>query len=247
MNKEIFADFMDTLEMSDEEMEECVTKNNLLQPPKNTNENTEEKIDQVKTLIKNFRENNNIFLKNNETIENFYIMLEKFKSIELNLRDCKNISNLIDHLDNWNFQIKSENKSPIKFNKFKTFELEQIFKTKLYNNFGDFSLVLNNVKNFSNLLEINKSLNLKNIEIFNQIQIFQILIFLEKQTLTHKMNELLFYVGTRLNNHSETTLFLKIYKKNNIPLKLINKISPFIKKNKKNMIQKIFQKKGEEK
>ena len=128
MNKETFADFMDTLEMSDEEMEECVTKNNLLQPPKNTNENTEEKIDQVKTLIKNFRENNNIFLKNNETIENFYIMLEKFKSIELNLRDCKNISNLIDHLDNWNFQIKSQNKSLIKFNKFKTIELEGILK-----------------------------------------------------------------------------------------------------------------------
>ena len=128
MNKETFADFMDTLEMSDEEMEECVTKNNLLQPPKNTNENTEEKIDQVKTLIKNFRENNNIFLKNNETIENFYIMLEKFKSIELNLRDCKNISKLVEHLDNWNFQIKSQNKSLIKFNKFKTIELEGILK-----------------------------------------------------------------------------------------------------------------------
>ena len=55
-------------------------------------------------------------------------MLKKFESIELNLSDCKNISKLVEHLDNWNFQIKSQNKSLIKFNKFKTIELEGILK-----------------------------------------------------------------------------------------------------------------------
>ena len=65
-------------------------------------------------------------------------MFKKFESIELNLSDCKNISKLVEHLDNWNFQIKSQNKSQIKFNKFRTFELKEIINTKLFINFGDF-------------------------------------------------------------------------------------------------------------
>ena len=121
--------------------------------------------------------------------------------------------------------------------------MDEIIKNRFFRNFGNFNLILDRLINIENIFEVNKFLQMKNIQIYNKISTKDLLNYILTKKLKKNPKNLIFYVTLRLKDRFEVEILKSIFEKNNWQTCQIKKAMDSASQNHQKMIKKIFFKK----
>ena len=130
-----------------------------------TLQNDSEKTIKVKKILNKFQETNNIYIFSKILEVNLELLLLELKQIILGPQELKHVENLLIHFEDWNIQFSI----CTKLSNFDPSEMDEIIKNRFFRNFGNFNLILDRLINIENIFEVNKFLQMKNIQIYNKI------------------------------------------------------------------------------
>ena len=204
-----------------------------------TLQNDSEKTIKVKKILNKFQETNNIYIFSKILEVNLELLLLELKQIILGPQELKHVENLLIHFEDWNIQFSI----CTKLTNFDLSEMDEIIKNRFFRNFGNFNLILDRLINIENIFEVNKFLQMKNIQIYNKISTKDLLNYILTKKLKKNPKNLIFYVTLRLKDRFEVEILKSIFEKNNWQTCQIKKAMDSASQNHQKMIKKIFFKK----